>query len=121
MGRVIAREPHPRRGCVYWVHVPDEPGAKRRPAVVVSPDSRNRLASDVIVVPISSVLRQAPTHVRLWVREGGLPRPSMAKCEQITNLRREFISAGPLGTPLARQRMLQVEKAILRAIGVPVD
>jgi len=45
----------------------------------------------------------------------------VAKCEQITNLRREFISAGPLGTPLARQRMLQVEKAILRAIGVPVD
>jgi len=59
--------------------------------------------------------------VRLRPGEGGLPHLSVAKCEQITNLRREFISAGPLGTPLARQRMLQVEKAILRAIGVPVD
>ena len=34
-------------------------------ALVVSPDIRNRLANDVIVVPVSSVLREAPTHVRL--------------------------------------------------------
>jgi len=121
VGRVIAREPHPRRGCVYWVHVPDEPGAKRRPAVVVSPDSRNRLASDVIVVPISSVLRQAPTHVRLWVREGGLPRPSMAKCEQITTLRRDRLVPRPLGGNIAASRMVEIEKGILRAIGIPVS
>jgi mRNA-degrading endonuclease toxin of MazEF toxin-antitoxin module len=84
---VSTPEPHPRRGHLYWVRIPDEPGRKRRPALVVSPDSRNRLASDVIVIPLSSVLREAPTHVRLRAREGGLERPSMAKCEQITTLR----------------------------------
>jgi mRNA-degrading endonuclease toxin of MazEF toxin-antitoxin module len=87
----------------------------------VSPDSRNRLASDVIVVPVSSVLREAPTHVRLRAREGGLERPSMAKCEQITTLRRDRLAPGPIGGNLAPGRMIEVEKAILRAIGVPVS
>lgn len=113
-------ELYPRRGHLYWVHIPDEPGRKRRPALVVSPDSRNRLASDVIVVPVSSVLREAPTHVRLRPREGGLARPSMAKCEQITTLRRDRLASRPLGSSLAAGRMVEIEKAILRSIGIPV-
>ncbi|MBI3770218.1 MAG: type II toxin-antitoxin system PemK/MazF family toxin [Deltaproteobacteria bacterium] len=111
---------YPRRGHVYWVNIPDEPEQKRRPALVVSPDSRNRLASDVIVVPISSVRHDAPTHVRLRAREGGLPRPSMVKCEQLTTLRRDRLAPQPLGASLAGARMVDVEKAILRAIGVAV-
>jgi len=121
LGRLRRPDDFPRRAHLYWVRIPAEPGGKQRPALIVSPDGRNRFATDVLVVPLSTVLRDAPTHVRLRPGEGGLPRVSVAKCEQITNLRREFIRAGPLGTPLARQRMLQVEKAILRAIGVPVD
>jgi len=117
---VSSPESHPRRAHLYWVRIPDEPGGKRRPALVVSPDSRNRLASDVIVVPVSSVLREAPTHVRLRAREGGLERPSMAKCEQITTLRRDRLAPRPIGGNLAPGRMIEVEKAILRAIGVPV-
>jgi mRNA-degrading endonuclease toxin of MazEF toxin-antitoxin module len=87
----------------------------------VSPDIRNRLASDVIVVPLSSVLREAPTHVRLRAREGGLDRPSVAKCEQITTLRRDRLAARPIGGNLAPARMVEIEKAILRAIGIPVS
>jgi mRNA-degrading endonuclease toxin of MazEF toxin-antitoxin module len=113
-------ESYPRRGHVYWVRIPDEPGGKRRPALVVSPDGRNRLASDVIVVPVSGVVRDAPTHVRLRLREGGLPRPSVAKCEQITTLRRDRLTPRPLGGAVSSARMLEIEKAILRAIGVPV-
>ena len=112
-------DPHPRRGHVYWVRIPGEPGSKRRPALVVSPDIRNRLASDVIVVPVSSVLRVAPTHVALRAREGGLPRASVAKCEQITTLRRDRLGSRSLGSNLSPRRMIEVEKAILRAIGVP--
>jgi len=112
---------HPRRAHIYWVQVPDEPSGKRRPALVVSPDIRNRLANDVIVVPISSVLREAPTHVRLRSREGGLQRPSVVKCEQITTLRRDRLLARPLGGALSNARMVEVEKAVLRAIGVPVS
>ena len=115
-----APELHPVRGHLYWVRIPDEPSGKRRPALVVSPDVRNRLANDVIVVPLSSVLREAPTHVRLRAREGGLPRPSMAKCEQITAVRRDRLVPRPLGGHLAAQRMGEIEKAVLRAIGVPI-
>ena len=118
---VTITDPYPRRAHIYWVKVPDEPGGKRRPALVVSPDVRNRLANDVIVVPISSVLREAPTHVRLRLREGGLPRPSVAKCEQITTLRRDRLLPRPLSGALSNARMVEVEKAILRAIGVPVS
>lgn len=112
---------YPVRAHLYWVRVPDEPGGKRRPALVVSPDARNRLAADVIVVPISSVIREAPTHVRLRKREGGLRRPSVAKCEQITTLRRDQLQPRPIGGPLSEARMIDVEKAILRALGVPIS
>lgn len=111
---------YPRRGHIHWVQIPDEPDRKRRPALVVSPDVRNRLATDILVVPISSVLHDAPTHVRLRPHEGGLRRASMAKCEQITTLRRDRLSPGALGGAVSASRMLEVEKAILRAIGVPV-
>jgi mRNA-degrading endonuclease toxin of MazEF toxin-antitoxin module len=113
--------PYPRRGHLYWVRVPDEPGGKRRPALVVSPDGRNRLATDVLVVPVSSVVRDAPTHVRLREREGGLHQRSVAKCEQITTLRRDRLAPHPIGGSLSVHRMLEIEKAILRAIGVPVS
>ena len=112
--------PYPRRAHLYWVRIPGETKSKRRPALVVSPDSRNRLAHDVIVVPVSSVLREAPTHVRLRRREGGLARPSVAKCEQITTLPRERLGPQPLGGPFSAHRMADIEKAILRSIGVPI-
>ncbi len=121
LGRLRGAEDFPRRAHLYWVRIPAEPGGKRRPALIVSPDGRNRFACDVLVVPLSTVLRDAPTHVRLGAGEGGVPRASVAKCEQTTNLRREFIGSRPLGRPIARRRMLEMEKAILRAIGVPVD
>jgi mRNA-degrading endonuclease toxin of MazEF toxin-antitoxin module len=120
VGRLTAAELYPKRGHIYWVRIPGEPGAKRRPALVVSPDIRNRLANDVIVIPVSSVLREAPTHVRLRRREGGLARASVAKCEQITTLRRDRLGTRPLGGQLGPARVVEIEKAILRAIGVPV-
>jgi hypothetical protein len=57
--RDLGVNPNPLRGCLYWVVVPGEPGAKRRPALVVSVDARNRLANDVLVIPASTTLRIA--------------------------------------------------------------
>jgi mRNA-degrading endonuclease toxin of MazEF toxin-antitoxin module len=117
---VTPADSYPRRAHLYWVRIPDEPRSKRRSALVVSPNVRNRLASDAIVVPISSVLREAPTHVRLRAGEGGLIRSSVIKCEQITTLRRARLLPRALGGTLSAIRMVEIEKAILRAIGVPV-
>jgi len=112
---------HPLRGHLYWVRVPGEPGGKQRPALVISSDVRNRLATDVIVIPLSSRSRPAPTHVRLRKGEGGLPLGSFAKAEQITTLPRHLLVLPALGGPLSGRRVVEVEKAALRAIDVPVE
>jgi mRNA interferase MazF len=105
----------PRRGHLYFAHLD-----KLRPVLVISPDVRNALASDVLVIPCSTRLADAPTHVRLRRGEGGLPAACVLKCEQITTLHKEDLRNDALGGPLAAKRLLEVERGVLRAIGIPV-
>jgi mRNA-degrading endonuclease toxin of MazEF toxin-antitoxin module len=105
----------PRRGHLYHVRLD-----KLRPALVISPDIRNTLASDVIVIPCTTRLSIAPTHIRLRKGEGGLREASVLKCEQITTLHRADVGTKALGAPLSAKRLLEVERCVLRAIGVPV-
>ena len=113
--------PCPIRGCLYWVTIPGEPGAKPRPALVVSVNARNRLADDVLVIPASTTLRVAPTHVRLRQGTGGLRQDSVLKCEQITTLPKRLLSESALGGPLSAALLEAVERGVLRAIGVAID
>jgi mRNA interferase MazF len=111
----------PRRGEIYLVKLPGHPSdPKDRPALIVSLDVRNRLANDVIVVPLSTTLRSAPTHVELPAGEGGLKETSMAKCEQVTTLDKSFLIRGPFAGMVSPLLMGEIEKAIQRAIGIPV-
>ena len=110
----------PQRGCLYWVRIPGEPGRKRRPGLVISIDVRNRLASDVLVIPCSTTDRPAPTHVRLRKGDGGIDRRSVLKCEQITTLPKDYLIPTALGGPLSGRILEQVEIGVLRAIGVPI-
>ena len=89
---------------------------KRRPVVVLSPDKRNELAVDVVVVPCSTAARMSAWHVRLDRGEGGLDRPSAAKCEQVTTIPRDWLDPKPLGGPIARRFMLEIRDALLRAL-----
>ena len=110
---------YPHRGEIYLVKLPGHPAdPKARPALVVSMDVRNRLANDVIVVPLSTTLRPAPTHVELSAGEGGLKETSTAKCEQITTLDKSFLLRGPFAGLISHSLMREVEKAIQRAIGI---
>jgi len=103
------------------VRLPGHPSdTKDRPALVVSLDVRNRLANDVIVVPLSTTLRVAPTHVEFPVGEGGLKETSMAKCEQVTTLDKSFLIRGPFAGTISPSIMREVEIAIQRAIGIVV-
>jgi mRNA-degrading endonuclease toxin of MazEF toxin-antitoxin module len=104
-----------RRGSLYWAHL-DE----RRPVLVLSINARNERAGDLIVVPCSTTLREAPTHVRLSRGEGGVPQSCMLKCEQITTLSQEDLDASALGAPLGGARLREIELAVMRAIGIPV-
>ena len=111
----------PRRGEIYLVRLPGHPSdTKDRPALVVSLDVRNRLANDVMVVPLSTTLRLAPTHVELSAGEGGLKETSMAKCEQVTTLDKSFLIRGPFAGTISASLMREVEKAIQRAIGIVI-
>jgi mRNA-degrading endonuclease toxin of MazEF toxin-antitoxin module len=105
----------PRRGHVYWALL-DE----RRPVLVISADARNERAHDVIVVPCSTNMRAAPTHVRLSRGDGGIPQDCVLKCEQITTLKKDDLDPTPLGGALRTARMAEVERGVLRAIGVPI-
>lgn len=104
-----------RRGRLYWANVD-----KRRPVLVISIDARNARATDVLVIPCTTNLREAPTHVRLHRGEGGVPASSMLKCEQITTLPIADVENDPLGDALSARRLGEVERGVLRAIGVPV-
>lgn len=111
----------PRRGEIYLVRLPGHPAdTKNRPALVVSIDVRNRLANDVIVIPLSTTLRPAPTHVELPAGEGGLKEPSVAKCEQVTTLDKSFLLRGPFAGTISSSLMQEIERAIQRAIGIVV-
>jgi len=81
-------------------------------------DVRNRLANDVIVVPLSTTLRPAPTHVTLPAGEGGLKETSMAKCEQITTLDKSFLLRGPFAGTITSSLLQDIETAIKHAVGI---
>jgi mRNA interferase MazF len=104
-----------RRGFLHHARLD-----KLRPVLVISPDVRNALASDVIVIPCTTTLSIAPTHVRLRKGEGGLHATSVLKCEQITTLHKDDVRPKALGGALSQSRLCEVERAVLRAIGVPV-
>ena len=111
----------PQRGEIYLVRIPGHPrDRKARPALVVSLDVRNRLANDVMVVPLSATLRPSPTHVRIEAGEGGLHHASMAKCEQLTTLDKDFLLRGPFAGRIEEETMAQVERAIMRAVGIVI-
>jgi mRNA-degrading endonuclease toxin of MazEF toxin-antitoxin module len=103
-----------RRGFIYW-----STADKRRPVLILSVDARNDRATDIIVVPCSTNLLGAPTHVRLGRAEGGVPRACVLKCEQITTVRTSDVDETPLGAPLSIARLREVERAVARAIGIP--
>ena len=103
-----------RRGAIHWVALD-----KKRPAIILSPDVRNRLANDVIIVPCSTTARKMVWHVQLRRGEAGLPQDCMAKCEQIATVPKSWVEPAELGT-LSAGRMREVELAVLSALGILV-
>ena len=110
---------YPKRGEIYLVNLPSKPkDSKNRPALVISLDIRNKLANDIVVVPLSTNLRPSPTHVLLQEGEGGLSKASMAKCEQVTTVDKFLLIRGPFAGRISDEKMKDIEKAIMIAIGL---
>lgn len=102
------------RGAVHWVAL-DE----RRPCVIVSPEVRNRLANDVVVVPCSASARAMPWHVALRRGEAGLPSACRARCEQVATVPKQWLESRELGR-LGPARLREIERALLSALGILV-
>jgi mRNA interferase MazF len=75
------------------------------------------MTDDLIVVPLFSSGRPGPTRVAIPAGAGGVPHDSIAFCEEITTIDRDFLRRGPLGEPIPSQLVEQVVRAIRRAIG----
>src|SRR5437762_1332882 len=106
----------PRRGEIWLVEFPDDP--KSRPALIVSLDVRNELANSVLAVPITTNLRPAATHVLIAAGQGGLVHDSMARCENVSYLHKSRLSRGPLAGAIGSALMRDVERALLRSLGI---
>jgi mRNA-degrading endonuclease toxin of MazEF toxin-antitoxin module len=103
-----------RRGFIHWIR--DRQG-KRRPALIISPDERNRLASDILLIPCSSQLRLGPWHVALAKGEGGIDRASVLRCEDVQPLPRELVDPRALGGELSKDKLLAIKRGLLLAAG----
>ena len=101
-----------RRGAIHWAQV-----EKRRPAVIISPTSRNQAANDVLLLPCSSSSRPMRWHVRLEKGEAGLPTATFVKCEQINTVAKEFVEPEELGM-LSDARVREIERALISALGI---
>lgn len=84
----------PKQGEV-WLFDPDpikgnEIGKKIRPCLVISNNIWNKIPTGlVIIVPLTSVKRDIPTHVLIPPPEGGLKIESFALCEQVRSMSKE--------------------------------
>jgi mRNA-degrading endonuclease toxin of MazEF toxin-antitoxin module len=89
---------------------------KDRPALVISSDVLNRHALDVCIVPITSVEhRRFALWVLFPVGEGGLHRPSWAKCDQVTTIEQAELKYPLLGR-LTSTTLAKIEAAIKIAL-----
>lgn len=103
--------PNPRRGEVWLANLNPTLGREqrgRRPVLVVSVDLFNSGPADLIVVlPLTSTLRDIPLHVRIDEGDGGTTSESVVMCEAVRSVSKErLISKWGM---LSRAAMAEVE------------
>jgi mRNA interferase MazF len=102
-----------RRGEVRWVDF--EHPDKRRPAVILTRSSAIGYLSTVTVAPITTTIRETPSAVRLGP-EDGLPADCAANLHNVYTVPQARV--GNLITVLTESKMVQVEAALLFALGM---
>jgi mRNA-degrading endonuclease toxin of MazEF toxin-antitoxin module len=88
--------------------------------LIVSIDARNQYSNSVLAVPLTTNLRQAPTHVYLPKGQGGIPQPSMARCENVSYVMRFRLRRGGFTGQISPALLHEIEKALMRAFGIAV-
>ncbi len=111
-----------KRGDIFLVQLDPVRGSEQggtRPCVVVQNDQGNTFSPTTIVIPLSASIPETvyPFHTLLQPDETGLPKPCVAKCEQlkVVAVRERFIKR--LGT-LTVQGLRRLEKSLLYELGM---
>lgn len=115
------------RGDIYFADLWPRSGSEqrgRRPCIIISTDAFNlaRGWRSVTIVPLttSAPWKSSHTVVRLKKGEANLPRGCAALAHQITTIDREKLVTPKVGT-LSRERLVELEQAILSYLGIEVD
>jgi len=113
-------KPYPERGAICLVCLDpavDSEISKTRPAVIVSNDINNRVASTVTVIPVTSKTGTVyPFETFLPARETGLPEDSKAKCNQIRTIDKKRLIKS-LGK-VSAETMKEIEEALRVHLGM---
>jgi mRNA interferase MazF len=101
-----------RWGEIRWYRFasPD----KKRPVLVLTRDAVLDYLGEVTVAPITSTIRDIPSEV-LLTREDGVPRDSAINLDHLQTVPKSRL--GSLITTLPRERMDEVRRALLFALG----
>lgn len=99
------------RGEVWWV---EDPGAGRRPHLVLTRDAAIPVLNNLLAVPATTLIRGIPTEVALGHADG-MPKECVLSFENVTLLPKIFF-VEPICT-LGPERMEGVCRALARATG----
>jgi mRNA-degrading endonuclease toxin of MazEF toxin-antitoxin module len=91
---------------------------KCRGIVVVSPEYRNDLLEDVLVVPLTGFQRSLPTRIELQpTAENGLEVVSYAQCERVTNILKKRLRPEPMGR-VSLSQLEAIRRACVLSLGL---
>ena len=110
----------PKQRKVYLSKALKQSGdTKKRPVVVVSIDIRNQYSSTVLVVPFSSDISQAANPSRTLIKqgEGGLNADSVAMCDVLTCIKKQYLELEPYGE-ISLESFERILRSIQIAIGI---
>ena len=110
----------PQQRSVYLSKALKQSGdTKKRPVVVVSTDIRNQYSSTVLVIPFSSDVSQTANPSRTLIEggEGGLNLDSVAMCDVLTCIKKQYLEPEPYGE-ISVENFARILAAIQIAIGI---
>ncbi len=115
--------PIPLRGEIWWIKqnpiTPKDPHLPR-PVVVISTNPRNKNWDSIIVVPLSTSLKNIhpPFHKVVPKGEGGLTHESYARCDLVSNIEKTCLDPkGPIGSALPDKFIWEIVKGVRAVIG----
>jgi mRNA-degrading endonuclease toxin of MazEF toxin-antitoxin module len=102
----------PRRGEI-WLF---DDGYGEHPGLIISPTVRNKISSDVLLVPFTSSSAHAHRHLAVAPARTGLASDSYAQYANISRLGREQLLKGPVST-VTDELLNEIVRHVRLAIG----